>query len=260
MGSFMPSPGSLAPSPFFLIAKQRSGSTWLMDLLNSHPEIMGLNELFMYDVYGSMPVLTNDAIPSWCSWSATHPVSGRLEQTRNYFRYLDDVVFCDRQGIKAPGVKVMYNQATSALGLLAYIQQRGVKLIHLIRQNHLAAIVSAEAVKVRSVAHANAEVAAVQIELEPESLLFRLKQRQSEVQQATAFFESLGAPYVEVFYEDLLDDPARARELLPFLGVADRELGSGLKKLNPKRVVDSLSNADAVAKALESSEFAGLLA
>lgn len=255
----MPTTASLAPAPFFVIAKQRSGSTWLMDLLNSHPEVMGLNELFMYDVYGSMPVLTNDEIPSWCSWSATHPVSGRLEQTRNYFRYLDEVVLRDRDGITAPGVKVMYNQATSALGVIAYIQQRGVRLIHLIRRNHLAAIVSAEAVKARSVAHANTDVAAVRIELEPESLLFRLNQRRGEVQQATAFFQSLGTPYVEVFYEDLLEKPETARVLLPFLGVADSELASGLRKLNPRRVADSLSNADAVGDVLRGTAFADLL-
>ena len=113
--------------------------------------------------------------------------------------------------------------------------------------------------KARSVAHAHTNVAGVQIELEPESLLFRLKQRQSEVQQATEFFKSLGAPYVEVFYEDLLQDPGNASELLPFLNVERRELGSNLKKLNPKRVTDSLSNANAVADALAGSEFADLL-
>ena len=60
-----------SPRKYVLFAKQRSGSTWVIDLLNSHPDVVGYAELFLYDMWGEPPVGGNKHIESWNSFVAT---------------------------------------------------------------------------------------------------------------------------------------------------------------------------------------------
>jgi hypothetical protein len=138
---------------FVILARQRSGSTWLADLLNSHPHVVTFAELFHSDAWGNPVIGGAKEIRYWNSWDALHaPAAGRAERIRRYFQYLDEVVFCPRDGIEATGFKLMYNQAISAFAIPAYLKLRGVRLIHLVRRNYLDGILSADSVTKRGVA------------------------------------------------------------------------------------------------------------
>jgi LPS sulfotransferase NodH len=250
------------PQPFVLLSKQRSGSTWLMDLLDSHPQIDVFAELFNASGYGTPRVGRNRDILYWNSYAALHPARTRMEKLRLYFQYLDEEVFRKRPGKKAIGFKLMYNQAATELGLLAYLSVRGVAVIHLIRRNHLDAILSEETSLVRGVAHAEsgAEVADLRIELDTLTLLDRLEQREADVQGASEFLASENVPCREVHYEDLLASPTALKPIQGFLDVGESSsLTSNLTKINPTSHRQLIRNYDAVQEALTGTRFAGLL-
>ena len=260
-------PASGLPRKFILFSKQRSGSTWVIDLLNSHPEIVGFAELFLYDMWGQPPVGGDAGILAWNSFLARYVTGSgeptRRERDRLYNQYLDESVFASRQASKAIGFKLMYNQAVSDLAIPKYLQQNSVSCVHLIRRNHLDAVLSAEAVRLRGLAHAetNAPVRQVTIHLEPESIELRLQRRDREIAAASEYADFLGLPVIELVYEELSADITRIIPVLEFLGVDSSavDLTSRLRKLNSKSHRELISNYDDIARALHGSRFAHML-
>ena len=251
-------------APFVLLAKQRSGSTWVIDLLNSHPQMIAFSELFLDDAWGHPAVGGDKSIRTWNSYGALHPGHGRWHRTKLYFRYLDEEVHCARDdGRAAAGYKLMYNQAASAFAIPLYLMCRNVRVVHLIRRNHLDAVLSAEAVKLRRRAHSVSGVAveAVRVDLEAHSLVGRLAARGAEVEVVRREFSGLGVPYCELFYEDLLADRAEISEVLEFLGVdADATaLSSQFSRLNTTSHRELLKNYDDIACVLAGTRFEDLL-
>ncbi len=248
--------------PFVLLSKQRSGSTWLMELLDSHPQVRVYSELFHSVGYGRPRVGRHRDILFWKSYAAHHRSRGRRAKLRLYFQYLDTEVFRPRPGLAAVGFKLMYNQAASLLGLLTYLSVRSVSIIHLIRGNHLNALLSEETMLARGVAHAKtgAQVDDLQIELDTFTLLDRLEQREAEVSAASHFFSTAGIPYREVFYEDLVADRAALQPVLNFLQVRENlSLTSSLVKINPTNQQQLIRNYSEVNETLAGTRFAGLL-
>jgi LPS sulfotransferase NodH len=250
------------PRPFVLLSKQRSGSTWLMDLLDSHPQICVYGELFHSGGYGRPRVGRNRDILFWKSYAAIHQPRGRLAKLRSYFEYLDAEVFCPQPGIAAAGFKLMYNQAATELGVLAYLSVRGVSIIHLIRGNHLDAVLSEETSSVRGMFHAEvgAKIDDLQIELDMFTLLDRIKRREADINAARRFFSTARLPYHEVYYEDLLADPAALKPVLNFLHVRENpSLTSSLTKINSTNQQRLISNYGEIKATLTGTRFAGLL-
>lgn len=253
----------LVVSPFVIFARQRSGSTWVADLLNSHPSVRAYTELFLHGAYGTPDIGGDKGILMWSSWAARRAVpTGQREQVRLYFEYLESEVFVAQGGVSAAGCKLMYNQASSAFAISAFLKSRNVKIVHLIRENFLDTILSQEGTRKRAIAHADSgtRVDAISLTLEPESILRRLESRHHEVEQARDFCKLLGGQVIELAYEDLLGSIENIRPVLSFLGVSpDVDLNSSLVKLNSTSHRDLIANYDNVAAVLDGSPFARLL-
>jgi LPS sulfotransferase NodH len=248
--------------PFVLLSKQRSGSTWVMDLLDSHPEICGYGELFHSGWYGRPRVGRNRDILCWKSYAAIHRARTRLAKLRLYFQYLDAEVFAYRPETPVVGFKLMYNQAATELGVVAYLSVHSVPVIHLIRRNHLDAVLSEETSLARGVFHAEvgAKIDRLQIDLDTPTLIERLEQREADVHAATQFFSTAQVPYREVYYEDLVADRRALDPVLALLGVQpDLPLSSSLMKINPTDHRKLISNYEAVRATLTGTRFADLL-
>lgn len=264
-GLLMPGrPADLTAAPFVVLARQRSGSTWVMDLLNSHPQITGFPELFHSDEFGRPAVGGNCELYLWNSYRAAHDwPTGRLARTRLYFQYLDQEVFRARPDFDAVGLKLMYNQSVSSIALPLYLKLRGVRIVHLIRRNSLDAILSAEAVRARGIAHATAgaDVGRLKIPLETHSLRYRLDERAGEIEAARRYCQTLGTPTCELFYEDVVQDVASLVPTLELLGVDPdvSRLTSELKKLNATSHRDLIDNYDEIRAVLDGTPYASLL-
>ena len=122
--------------------------SWLVDLLDSHPEVTCFSEVFVHDHYGSLPHGGRQDVDSWDSYSTLRlPGLGRRQRLRLYFEYLDQQIYSARDGVSTIGFKLMYSHATRGFGIPAYLKLANVSIIHLVRENHLDVLISEETVR-----------------------------------------------------------------------------------------------------------------
>ena len=135
---------------FVLLASQRTGSTWVIDTLNGHPEVTAYSELFLHGGVGYPKYGGAKDLPFYESFvgadAAEDLGSDRLE------RYLERV-FRDRSNATAIGFKLMYGQATAYPGVRSYLRRHEVRVVHLVRHNLLDVVVSMNAALSRCPSH-----------------------------------------------------------------------------------------------------------
>jgi hypothetical protein len=158
----------------------------------------------------------------------------------------------------------MYAQLGHYPEILAYLIRHRVRVVHLVRRNHLDVMLS-YAVKARlGRAHLLLGQSApddIRVELDTDNLIRRLewlKKKQSIARKLLIWCRS---PHLEVVYEDLLRDQAYFRSIFEFLSVAPEEHmpQSTLVKIRGGGHRDVISNYDEVKERLANSKFAGLL-
>lgn len=255
---------ALTTTKFILVTTQRSGSTWVIDMLNSHPQIAAYGELFLDKGKGS---------PTWCGgkdvtfWNTYfEEVQVPFKKTIKplfIFKYLNHV-YSLRSSIKSVGFKLMYPQMERfRRELLAYIFLNKILIIHLIRANHLDVILSQSTAAFRGVYHLrnSEDTENVKLHLNVSQLVEQLQQQEEKILQAKSWYSKLGLPYMEVIYEELVADRHSFNAVLSFLGIkADAtKLSSSLKKINPKSHAELIENYDSVRHVLQKTKFCELL-
>ena len=245
---------------FFTISTQRSGSTWLTDLLNSNPDIASYTELFL---------LKGDGTPDWgmykdmVYWQTYRiDLQGIDKYIRPFgvFRYLDESL-SRHPDKRAVGLKLMYTQIVHWPETLLYLKIRDLRVIHLIRRNVLDVVLSSLARASRKSAHAHQgdAVERVRIQVEPNWLLRQLIKRRREQHWFAYLLSHLGVPYLEVIYEDIVYDQALLSICLEYLGCTNTILDSKLTKMNPSRHDELIENIAEVAAALRGTRFSKML-
>jgi len=248
---------------FVLLSTQRSGSTWVVDMLNSHPRVVAYTELFIHGAATRTKWAGERDLDFW-QVAIRQPGAprGRLGRTRLLWRYLGQV-YRERPGVDAVGFKLMYSQLRVARPLVPALVLKRPRIVHLVRRNALDLVLSKETGAARGALHAKAgeDVRAVTVRLPTEDLLERLAAHEQEVEQARARFRRLRLPYLEVGYEDLVrDQGAGFTAIFAFLGVPPSgELSSSLQKLNPTSHEQLIENYGEVSALLAGTRFEPLL-
>lgn len=250
---------------FVLLSTQRSGSSWVIDMLNSHLNVSAYSELFLR---------ASKEHPTWAGatdvvlWNAYwHRTRGNrkiafLDRAQACFRYLDTVYSSQDESMQSAGFKLMYSQLRQHPFLLySYLLVNRVSIIHLVRSNFLNVLLSEKASLLRNTAHARVEVQRVQVLLQADTLLDSLRKKEWKIKLARVLFSHLGLPYLEVTYEELVADSTRFSDILDFLGIEGntRELQSPLTKLNKGSHRQLIANYDEVRQLLEGTRYADLL-
>ncbi len=246
---------------FVVLSKQRSGSTWAVDMLTSHPRVVAYSELFMHGGEGTPRWGTEKDLPYWQTFVADKR-GGRLTRPYWLWSYLGRALE-ERPGVDAVGFKLMYSQLTSiAKPLMPAVWLKRVRIIHLIRRNALDVVLSKEAGAARQgVLHAREgqPVEPVRLRLRTDDLMKRLTAHERAIAGARVRFKRVGLPYREVVYEDLVADERGFASLFEFIGVEPAPVSSSLQKLNPTVHEELIENYGEVRAALEGTEFAGQL-
>lgn len=247
---------------FVVLSTQRSGSTWVVDMLTSHPRVVAYSELFMHGGVGTPKWGTEKDLPYWQTFIADKR-GGRFTRPYWLWSYLGRALD-ERPGINAVGFKLMYSQLTSiAKPLMPALWLKRVRLIHLIRRNSLDVVLSKEAGEARhGVLHAREgqPVESVRLRLRTDDLMKRLTAHERAVAGARVRFKKVGLSYREVFYEDLVADEAGGfASLFEFLGVEPAPVSSSLQKVNPTAHEELIENYGEVREALEGTKFSGQL-
>jgi LPS sulfotransferase NodH len=240
---------------FVVLTSSRTGSTWLIDLLNMQPGVEAHGELFLK--HGRL----SPAIAGRTDYRRFVEVYGSAGITRviKLFSYLNGLYRAPR----TCGFKLMYTQLRAYPEILAYLAIRRVRIVHLTRCNHLDVIVSEELAKLTGISHAQVGTKAVapMVSLDPATLVERMSRLRRMSAEARRLIRLSMCPCFEVTYEALLNGDQEFLPVLRFLGIAQptAHLQSSLAKRGARSHRESISNYDQIRQVLHSTPFLSLL-
>lgn len=244
-----------AHTKFVLLTSPRSGSTWLISLLNQMPDTTAFGELF----------LPRKRRHEW-DMSFSHPrfvevrKRGRFLRPVEVFSYLDDLY--RRPGVV--GFKLMYAHLRRNPELLVYFWINRIRVVHLVRQNQLDLLISRAVKRKLQRAHRMANevpLEGIQVELDPQNLLRKLQIKERKVERGRALLRWSGLRYMEIGYEDLQKDENEFRSLCKFLAIepVDKMPASIFQKVRREGQSQVLKNYADVRRVLENTGYVAYL-
>jgi LPS sulfotransferase NodH len=221
---------------FLVLSAARTGSTMLIRLLQSHPDIRCEGEI-LGARNGNEPPLPDERLAALREDDPT--------------RFLAEWVYRDPvAGFKIKYEELMRRDFERIRDWLA--SERSIKVVHLFRRNRLKRLVSETAVRFDGTYGLTDPVRA------PEAPRFTLSVEQcladfAKQERREARFSRLFADHdvLEVLYEDL---PLSA--IQRFLGVEPRTLHTPTLKINPDRISDVLLNYEELREAFRDTPYA----
>jgi len=249
-----------APTRFVILTKSRSGSKWLVELLDDHEGVSVFGEVFGGPQaprgYGSSGFPPFDTYLESVRLRRTQPLAYHRV---SYLRKL----YASRPDAAAVGFKLAYGHAPREL--FAYFARRRVRVLHLIRANVLDAVLSYDLGRARgnfSVRRGDV-VPRVRVTLDPSTLRTRLEDHEYSIAQARYRIRRCRVPWLEVFYEELVGRREETLErVLRFLDVEPRVEGlrSSFVPVDDVPREDVIENLDDVCRALTGTRFEWMLA
>lgn len=242
---------------FVVLTTNRSGSVWLMSTLNSFEDVVAQGELFLPRPRVSEPRWDSDFA---CTRFIETEFEGLTTRPFTVFSYLDDLY----GSAGTVGFKLMYAQLGRYPEILLYLIRHRIRVIHLIRRNHLDVLLS-YAVKAKlgqaHLMHGQKPPDDIRVTLDTENLIGRLRWLQNKQRIARKLLNWCRLPHLEIAYEDLSRDQGHFRRVWDFLSVqSEQEMPqSNVVKIRRGGHRDVISNYDQVKRALANTKFAGFL-
>ncbi|XP_022751284.1 uncharacterized protein LOC111299992 [Durio zibethinus] len=239
---------------FAIVSMQRSGSGWFETLLNSHINVSSNGEIFsVMDRRKNISTIIQT-----------------LEKVYN----LDWLTSASKNECSAAvGFKWMLNQGLIEhhREIVEYFNNRGVSAIFLFRRNLLRRMVSVLAnsydryAKLLNGTHKShvhsQEEAAVLSSYKPiinsTSLISDLKEMEMAAGRALEYFNS--THHMVLYYEDLVTNQTKLKDVQELLGLPQMELTSRQVKIHKGSLSDFVSNWDDVNKTLNGTEYESFL-
>lgn len=241
---------------FVILTGGRTGSTWVMSSLNSHPQVACYGELFHTGTHTlRTPPRGRQDHPYFDTFMREGGAGANpVDRARLWWRYLDEL-YGPREGVAATGFKLLYLQARAHPWLLAALAARRVLAVHLIRDNPLDIIVSQDMVRARGAFHAAAgdEVETHRVTLDTDTLERRVRREELKIRAGRSALRAALLPVHELRYDDLVRDAEREFDrAFARLGVppAGDALASEVTRLNAAPHSETIENYDEVVRIL----------
>lgn len=244
-----------AKTRFVILTSQRSGSTWLVSLLNQLKDTTAYGELF----------LPRKHVENWDADFAYPRFDEARGQTAGIrplqvFHYLDKVY----QHRGAVGFKLMYSHLYRYPEILLYFWTHRVRVIHLVRKNPLDLVISQALKRKVKRAHRLADeppLEDVQVELDPQTLIQKLQTRQRKIKRGHMILRFSGLRSIEIGYEDLQKNPPVFQSLCRFLSIETDSVipQSRFQKIRRKSQDQIIKNYSEVKEVLEGTRFLSYL-
>lgn len=242
---------------FVVLTTQRSGATFFIECLSSHPQILCHHET-LFSQRNRLKFLSFDQPHAFYyryrSGSLKHQLEHLTRSKRLIYNCIDDYLSTLAGKAEVIGLKVSYNQIAKYPAIAHWINEREVRIIHLVRENVLKTHLSLMTAKKRKLSHSTRKVVPVQVWLDPRKVQRVLRRRLLLVEEHRAMFTD--KPYLEVCYEAfVVDRESESRRVLRFLDIDEFvPLQASLVKLNPDSLEQIIENYDQVAQALRGTE------
>lgn len=240
---------------FVLLTSSRSGSTWLIDRLNMQPGVEAHGGLF-HDRRRVRP-----AIAGRDDYQRFIEVYGSSHRMRPYrvFAYLNQLY----RKPQTVGFKLMYTHLRRHPELFAYLVAHRVKIVHLVRRNHLDVLVSEELARLLGTSHAQVgmKVEIPPVYVDPATVVERLLKRSRNAKIARGLLKLTPCPFIEVTYEALLEGEREFERIGKFIGLSkwNAQGQTNLAKRGTGRHSEAIANYEEVQGALTSTPYYSLL-
>lgn len=243
---------------------QRTGTSWIETMLDSHPDVECLSEIF-YFTAGRFPFRKKRGLKTEKSYRLHYEASNNrkikhfLSRRDAVWDYLSWIY--DESNYRAIGFKLMYGQSKRFPAVLKYAKENNVRIVHIVRKNIFKTLISWESAKQRKLYHKlNDDIKIRKINLPVRFLLWRLRKIDRQNEYWRSFFSS-SWNYHMIEYESMRQNRMEEQEkLLSFLGVPNSSsLTSPLKKINPEALEDVLHNFQDVERILINSPYSWCL-
>jgi hypothetical protein len=162
------------------------------------------------------------------------------------------------------GFKLMYSQLRRYPEILAYLMRKRIRVVHLVRRNHLDVLISFAVKNEIGKAHilsVEDRPTDVKVELDPRTLVRDLRKLELKHAVGRTVLRVGQLKHIEVAYEDLVADPAQFGRVRAFLDVSadDGVPESNILKTRTGRQQQVVANYDDVRAVLQGTRFAALL-
>lgn len=224
---------------FVIYGQGRSGSSLLLDLVCSHPEIHRESEIFNRKVAGRL-------LSPWRYMNARAVVSPKPV----YACKLKIYQLTEDQGVEDPAA------------FLRRLHEEGWRIVYLVRENLFRKSLSLAVAEARGKfldRRGQGPVELDAVTVAPDELLRIMRERE---RWGRAEAEALdGLPFLRVTYERDLSDPTRhqdtADRIFDYLGLSRVEVETTFRRTSRPRISDYIANHEEIFEALQRSEFAG---
>jgi len=245
---------------FCLLTTQRSGSTWLNELLGSHPEI----KLFPGEIFvGKSPKENIGWIddPNFTTFYAYQAEvnTNRPWTTFQYLKNLDDYPGSH----KAIGFHLMYNQLADYPEILLKLIIDGYKIVHLERTNYLDTLISIANLTRRNIVHSRSKVNVTPIYLDVDLMWKSLSRQEEKISIIKRTIRFLPFKVHKITYDALCSDyENQMKGIAKFLNVSTTNIRfqSSLKKINDGSYENKIENYEEVYQRLQGTKYEKFLA
>lgn len=252
--------GSARPTAFVVLTSPRTGSSWLIDLLDSHPRITAYAELLLPADTSPPPDYGCRDLPRF---AATLGSRRRITLVPERIRYLRRL-FAPRAGIDAIGFKLMHRHVRAHPGLLPFLVVRRTRVINLVRENVLEQLVSWQTAVARGrfKSYSGDPLVEVSVHVDVQELSARLARREQRRARSRRALARHRLRWLDLSYEHILASPEEALgRVVDFLGVQPRvwPASSTLVRMNTGSWRASVENANEIEAALAGTTNAWML-
>ena len=226
---------------FIILSTARSGSNYLVSLLNSHSQIHCFGEVIN-------PTFVDLTYPGYDPKPGYSP-EGLLEfRSRHPLRFINEIVFQKYDcTINAVGLKIFYHHTRIKILNVIWsylINMPNLKILHLKRKNLLKCYLSdiiAQKTNVWKIYDPRHTTKDVRVELDPEECLSYFIRTRQDVDQFSSSLDSKDC--LEIFYNGLVNDYVNeTTRIQKFLNLEVQTLKSSLHKQNIRPLSQVISN------------------
>lgn len=244
-----------SPSRFCILSTQRSGSTWLVDVLNRQEGTRVFEELFNRDAVevDRGERFWGDLIPP-VEYGNYVKESKKIRLFRTFAFLKEFEQNAPQPETKILGFKLMYSQLKEHPELLFALKRGGYKIVHQVRGNLLDLHISMAFMVEKQRIHQTQDNSEIEkITLEPTEVVATIRAKERKRGMIRRAFKTLGFKLTEITYEDMKSDlDGQLKKLAAFLDTQWEhvETSSQFKRVNPGSQRDKIANPEEVSKAL----------
>lgn len=251
-----------------ILTSGRSGSNYLSNVLNLHPQIVNYGEVLasmivpykLFDKCKLCPWTKEQYLEAFYS-SRTVFYAAQLYSAYSHFRKKKPVNFKRRGRVKSIGTKDFFLNVKTKQVENFYLSQPDIAVIHLYRENLLRRYLSGVFLRNTKIAATEAKVSIEKVTIDIGQMMNYLENLERELAYENQFLTELNKQHriFQLRYEDYFASETSIlsynRQIFEFLGVEPMAAQSRHQKILPQAISEMVANYDEFCASLANTKY-----